>query len=108
MPRPRSADALTVVAAVAVLLARKGSNSCPAAVAVALMLPCTLGRTWMVAEMPVPEASGEVRPQRTTLPTKKKLLCDEDAPRIVTLEGSTFVTVTPWALDGPLLVTVTV
>src|SRR5947209_12766524 len=103
----RSADWPTLVTAVAVLLARKGSGWTAVARAVAEMAPNCSGVTFRVAVANVflvskPALKITVLPATTTEP------CDRSTELMRTVAGSVLVTVTPEAAAGPLLVTETV
>src|SRR5262245_50561437 len=107
MVNAKSAAGPTTVAAVAVLLARIGSNWLARAVTVALILPAAVGITVITAEAR-PALVNVPKLKTTTLPLMETMPCVEFADWIAVLMGSVLVTVTLEAVDGPLLVTETV
>src|SRR6266436_2979639 len=99
----RSAEAVTVVDADAVLLALFGSDSLPVTVALLVMGPAVAGAVALIVIVePAPEASEPTL--QVTVP--EALVQPELAETKVTPAGKVSETVTPVAGLGPLLVTV--
>ncbi len=101
----RSADGLTVVDALALLLPETGSFTLDATVAVLLIVPVDCGRPliWMVGEAPL----ATVPSWHVTTPLVwEHVPCDGVAESKIIPAGSVSVTTVPVAARGPALPTV--
>jgi len=102
----KSADAVTVVVTLAVLLVGTGSVSVAATEAVLVMLPAATGLTMIVTVAVAAFAS--VPMEQVTVVVPEQVPCVETAETKVGPAGSVSVRFTFVAGDGPLLVIVSV